>query len=212
MNNKSSAKPAVVAIILVAVLCLLVVCVVAFAGVGAYLFLKPVPGGQTLVPAVITPQAAYETPLPTAFPTPTPGSSSLQPLAPTSTTVPTAMPSLDSASETLLRLEEEIIPINDPIDLGERLGGKQNIPETLIDPDAPYSVGDTQEFWVTNVDTNDNYRVTTTLRYLGDHVYIWIENGVTYDPADLTELGDTFDDEIYPTNREFEISRAARMK
>lgn len=203
MNNKSSAKPVVVAIILVAVLCLLVVCVIAFAGVGAYLFLKPVPGGQTLAPAAVTPQSAYETPLPTAFPTPTPGSGSLQPLAPTSTTVPTATPSLDSASETLLRLEEEIIPINDPIDLGERLGGKEDIPETLIDPDAPYSVGDTQEFWVTNVDTNDNFRVNTTLRYLGDHVYIWIENGVTYDPADLTELGDTFDDEIYPTNREF---------
>ncbi len=203
MNHKSSAKSVVVAIVLVAVMCLLVVCVVAFAGVGAYLFLKPIPGGQTLAPAVVTPQPAYETPLPTTFPTPTPGSGSLQPLAPTSTTVPTAPPSLDSASETLLRLEEEIIPINDPIDLGERLGGKEGIPETLIDADAPYNVGDTQEFWVTNVDTNDNFRVTTTLRYLGDHVYIWIENGVTYDPADLTELGDTFDDEIYPTNREF---------
>ncbi len=56
---------------------------------------------------------------------------------------------------------------------------------------------------MTNVDSNRNFKVKTTLQYLGDHVYIWIEDGVEYDSADLTALGDTFDQEIYPTNQEF---------
>jgi hypothetical protein len=120
----------------------------------------------------------------------------------------TPMPTLEpgaalSALESLQVLEGELVPVNDPIDLAERLGGKQDIPETLFDTNAPYEPGDTKEFWVSNVDTNENFKVTTTLRYLGDHVYIWIENDVDYEETDLVALGNTFDDEIYPTNREF---------
>ncbi len=56
---------------------------------------------------------------------------------------------------------------------------------------------------MTDVDTNENFQISATLRYLGDNVYIWIENGVDYNQRDLKDLGDAFDDEIYPTNRAF---------
>jgi len=122
---------------------------------------------------------------------------------PTETPDPIPLSSMAGANESLQTMLDEIVPINDPIDLGERLGGKADIPETFPDPDTPYAVGDLKDFWVTNVDTNDNFQISTTLRYLGENVYIWIQNGVSYDEADLKALGDTFDDEIYPINREF---------
>ncbi len=53
----------------------------------------------------------------------------------TQPTEPTAaeLTLMERAYETLLTLQQEIVPINDPIDLGERLGGISDIPETLPD-------------------------------------------------------------------------------
>jgi len=110
---------------------------------------------------------------------------------------------LTGADETLLSLQSEIVPINNPIDLAERLGGKEDIPETLPDANAPYAVGDRQDFWVTNVDTNVNFQISTVLRYVGENTYIWIQDGVDFNQNDLDALGWTFDQVIVPTNRDF---------
>ena len=112
-------------------------------------------------------------------------------------------PPTDTTTETLLTLEDTIVPVNDPVDLADRLGGLSNVPSTLIDPDAPYDVGAVKDFWVSNVDTNENFKITAVLRYVGDNTYFWIQEGVDYDPDDLKDLGDTFDQDIVPTNREF---------
>lgn len=199
MQNKSSTIPIILTIALVIGLCCLVVCLVLFASGTLILSLREstsipptstsqvmLPATKTAVPEVATPTQQVET-----TPEPTP------------TVEKTLPPVMTNASETLLSLESEIVPINDPIDLAQRLGGKGNIPETLPDPKAPYTLGDRQDFWVTNVDTNRNFSITATLRYLGENIYIWIENGVDYDQQDLKQLGDTFDNEIYPRNREF---------
>jgi hypothetical protein len=66
-----------------------------------------------------------------------------------------------------------------------------------------YQVGDQEKFWVTNSDTNTNSEVSAMLRYITDHVYFWIKDGVSYSPSALEALVDTFENEIYPTNREF---------
>ncbi len=112
-------------------------------------------------------------------------------------------PAANTATGTLLTLEDTIVPVNDPVDLADRLGGLSNVPSTLIDPDAPYSVGAVKDFWVSNVDTNENFRITAVLRYVGENTYFWIQESVNYDPDDLEALGDTFDQDIVPTNREF---------
>ncbi len=109
----------------------------------------------------------------------------------------------DQAYETLATLNDTIVPINDPIDLAERLGGIPDVPETLPDPDAPYAVGARKSFWVTNVDTNENFQIDAVLRFVGEHTYFWIEDSVEYDPKDLEGLGETFDQHIIPFNREF---------
>ena len=130
-----------------------------------------------------------ETPTPEA--TLDPGTINLEPLK------------LDQAQDSLDVLNDTIVPINDPIDLVSRLGGKPGVPDVLIDENAPYSVGDQKEFWVSNTDTNQNFKVTATLQYLGENIYFWIENGVRFNQRDLENLASTFDQEIIPTNREF---------
>ena len=105
--------------------------------------------------------------------------------------------------ETLRTLNGTTVPVNDPVELAQRLGGKSDVPKTLPDTNAPYSVGDEKNFWVSNTDTNENFQVAATLRYVGDNIYFWIEEGVDYSERDLTTLADTFDQKIIPTDREF---------
>ncbi|MEA4906564.1 MAG: immune inhibitor A [Anaerolineaceae bacterium] len=107
------------------------------------------------------------------------------------------------AEETLHTLEDEIVPNNDPRDLGLRLAGIADIPETLETPPQVYAVGDRQTFWVSNVDTNENFQVETVLEYKGDSLYFWVESGVEFNQDDLDQLAGTFEDKIYPTDREF---------
>jgi hypothetical protein len=115
----------------------------------------------------------------------------------------TGQPNTGIGAQTLLTLEEALVPENNPADLAMRLLGIDFIPETQPDPNAPYQVGDLQDFWITNTATNVSSQVTAILRYETPHSYFWIEEDVSYRESDLRELAETFENEIYPTNREF---------
>lgn len=158
----------------------------------------PTQAGQLTTPHTINPLSA--TPIQQE---PTTNSGQLNPTTPTVTPEPTLQPSLTGADQSWQTLQDEVVPINDPTELGQRLAGMDDVPLLLPDPDAPYEVGAVKEFWVTNVDTDKHFTINTTLQYAGDHVYIWIENTVFYDPSDLLAIGDAFDEQIYPTNRAF---------
>jgi hypothetical protein len=105
--------------------------------------------------------------------------------------------------DTLLALENTIVPVNDLADLARRFLGIDDIPATVPPPEQSSQVGDTQSFWVSNTDTNENFQINATLQYVSDHVYFWVENGVLFSRNDLQDLVETFDDKIFPTNREF---------
>ena len=164
--------------------------------------------------AVNIPGAASETSTPAATPrvirpatrqaTP---AAPLEPATPGTLEVPaTIVPPLEGFSvptDTLQLLSDTIVPVNNLIELAERLEGKQDIPETLDPPPAPFEAGAQQSFWVTNTDNNQNFQVQATLRYITDHLYFWVQDGVAYNPRDLQRLADTFENEIYPINREF---------
>ncbi|HOU43519.1 MAG TPA: immune inhibitor A [Anaerolineaceae bacterium] len=110
-------------------------------------------------------------------------------------------PATDAAYETLETLKNATVPVNDPRDLAERLLGIQDIPLTF-ETNFP-RLGDQRMFWVSNVDTNENFQITANLEYVTDHAYFWIEDGVLFDARELQRLGDAFENQIYPTNREF---------
>ena len=104
-------------------------------------------------------------------------------------------------AETLETLSQTLVPDNDPYEIACRLLGVCDVPRTV--PSGPYKLGDQDTFWVTNVDTVENFEATATLRYITPHMYFWIENGVDYDEDDLKRLGDTFENQMYPIDREF---------
>jgi len=106
-------------------------------------------------------------------------------------------------SYTLEALLNTEVPINDPIDIARRLEGKENIPLTLPVENLNRQVGEKETFWVTDVDTATNFQVETTLAAVTDHLYFWVEDGVDYSKKALDDLAAEFEDNIYPTNREF---------
>ena len=113
-------------------------------------------------------------------------------------------PPVESVSgETIEILENTIVPINDPRELACRLNGLCDVPEVVATSAAPRSVGEKQNFWVHNLDTNVNNETQATLRYVTPHVYFWVEDGVDVKESEMKALVDTFENEIYPTTREF---------
>jgi hypothetical protein len=104
---------------------------------------------------------------------------------------------------TLELLENEVVPINDPMDLAIRLGHKDHVPLTKPVDRVDRSVGERERFWVTNVDTAENFHVDTILSAVTDHAYFWIEEDVEYSEKALKRLAQDFEKKIYPTNHAF---------
>lgn len=122
-------------------------------------------------------------------------------LAPSSTPVvyrPAAV-----STEAIDELEQATVPLNDPLDLAGRLKDLHNISPTVPPPAAPFQPGDRQKFWVSNQDTSLNSQVEATLVYVTPHVYFWVQDGVDYNMQDLRTLVDTFENKIYPTDRQY---------
>lgn len=107
------------------------------------------------------------------------------------------------SDETLLLLQQAVVPENNPIELADRFLGIENVPDTVPAPSQPFEVGDRRDFWVTDTDTDETFQTEAVLRYVGDIVYFWVEDGVDYDSRDLEDLARTFEEDIIPTDREF---------
>ena len=182
--NKTA--PILIGTIAIMTLCVCLLCVV-IAVCAVFIGLESVDEITTNYPDTFVPDTVVPDPIVTMDPT----SINLEPEV------------IHDTQQTLLTLTETIVPINDPIDLVGRLGGIKDVPTYLIDEEAPHSVGATKEFWVTDTDTNENFKVTATLQFVGEHLYFWIEDGVRFRKEDLNALATTFDQEIVPTNREF---------
>lgn len=119
------------------------------------------------------------------------------------TPIPQSLDLDQAAEQTWLTLNQAHIPEGDPIDLAERLGGKQNVPETLIDTEAPHAVGAKKSFWIMDTDTANAYSIDATLHYVGDHIYFWVQDKVKFRQNSLESLGNIIDKDIVPTNRAF---------
>ena len=113
------------------------------------------------------------------------------------------VPVSEGAIETSETLEEELVPSNDLRQLAQRLSGISDIPLTLENDPVLYELGDVESFWATNVDTNENFSIDAQLAFITEHTYFWVEEDVSYDETDLKRLAETFEEQIYPINREF---------
>lgn len=103
--------------------------------------------------------------------------------------------------DTLDTLKNTEIPINDLLDLALRLEDVGSIPVALDPVAGELPLGTQETFWVTDADTDVNFQVETTLQFVTDHAYFWIEDGIRYKHHDLEALAQTFEEQIYPTDR-----------
>ncbi|GAB1471485.1 immune inhibitor A [Chloroflexota bacterium] len=106
-------------------------------------------------------------------------------------------------NETVETLENTIVPENNPRELACRLDDKCGIPEVMAVSAPLRIVGDQQNFWVHDQDTNKNNEVQATLLYVTPHVYFWAQDGLNIKESEMKRLVDAFENKMYPTNREF---------
>ncbi|TFG69950.1 MAG: hypothetical protein E4H27_06555 [Anaerolineales bacterium] len=116
----------------------------------------------------------------------------------------TPLPLPDEAAETLDALESAIIPVSDLHELGIRYRGVS--PDTsriasLVSPD--YDVGTVRAFSVSNLDSDTTFDVQARLLYKTDHVYMWVEEGLSTDMDKIQKAADLFEEHTYPTDRAF---------
>jgi hypothetical protein len=116
---------------------------------------------------------------------------------------PTLVPDENLARATLEQLSNIVVPINDPITLAVRFKGLEDIPEVVEKDAEPIPLGSVERFWVSDNDENRNFQIDAELIYATDHVYFWVEQGVDVDLDEAAALIETFENEIYPTNRAF---------
>lgn len=184
LENKSSGGVTGIVVGIVVLLCCLCLLAAGIGGYAYYTFMQSSSDGQIEV---------FGDPI-------SPDNNPTQPNTPTELIRPPA----DSISaETVDTLENAIVPENDPRVLACRLDGKCGVPEVMATSASPRSVGEQQNFWVHDLDTNENNEVQATLRYITPHVYFWVQDDLDIDEGEMKKLVDTFENQMYPTNREF---------
>ena len=183
----SSVVPKIVAGIIAILVCCACVVIIA-AGVIAYQAYQKVPIA-TYFPT-IEPTTEFQTPIP--LPTVEPSS-------------PAPVPTLDKtesvSAKTLDTLNQTLVPENDPYELACRLKGICDVSRTV--QGKTYKVGDKEQFWILNSDTAEHHQITATLLYITPHSYFWAEDGANVDQSNMKQLIDTFEQKIYPKDREF---------
>ncbi|HSL27607.1 MAG TPA: hypothetical protein VK900_00290 [Anaerolineales bacterium] len=132
----------------------------------------------------------------------TPFSSPFGSPVPTTPVVQIERPPVESVPlDTMQILLETELPENDPYDLACRLQSICNVPTTV--PGKSYQLGDRENFWILNSSTLQHHQIEAALLYTTAHTYFWAENGIEVNQNEVKTLMDTFENEIYPTNREF---------
>jgi hypothetical protein len=176
------------------VLCCLCLMCLGIAGLAWGLFVTPTSFEGPELPFDATIEAvAPATAAPRATPratTPAGGSSAV------------ATPSADQFP-TEVQLESAVVPARDLRLLGEGLRGTGPIPEVVHEEAPTYSLNERQDFWIHDDDSGEHFQIRAHLAYQNDLLYMWVEDGVSYDPADLKASADKFAEETYPVNRNF---------
>jgi len=117
----------------------------------------------------------------------------------------TPMPAtLLSTLSTEAQLAQVVVPTRDLRDLTLRLDPAINEIPLVVNRETPnYEVGDQLEFWVHNLDTNSNIRITARLIYKTAVAYAWVEVGQDFDEAAITRSIDRFSEQSYPAEVAF---------
>lgn len=180
----------------------------------SFVSFTPAPIAADATPAVDNATAANNTPSTETTAVAQPGSTP-QPSTPPAqagsvTRVPTSSSIsiiADARARELADLEAIQYPSNDRIALEEEFKG---VSVSVATPAVPkqYHVGDRETFWVNRDMQSQNEKITATLHYMNNVVYMWVEDGERVDEAALKKSADVFANKIYPTDRKYLGSEA----
>lgn len=118
---------------------------------------------------------------------------------PTQVTTPVGEPDLPEETEELLYSVE--VPLADLPRIAERLSDVSNVPDIVREGAPELDLGAREDFWVTNVGSNETRMVNAELVFKSEHVYFWVEEGVYYDLGDVQRVVEGFEMVTYPEVR-----------
>ena len=127
-----------------------------------------------------------------------------QPITQVSTPIPTPVRREPLAAErqTARDVTGSPLPQRDLVDLAHRLKGlSPTFQVTRADSPPVYSVGQSETFWLHDVNANSFFTTTAILQYETPHAYWWIEEGYRVSQKDLEASAWRFENQTYPTNR-----------
>jgi hypothetical protein len=168
-------------------------CAVVFTGLGGLFFFQ---ASRDFDPLPLPTDSFSPIPPPTRTPAPT--RTPLPLGAPTHTPTPAA-----NQDDTLADLRSAVIEPRDLAQLARELGGVASFPTPASFGNADHALGTELDFNVSNEDTQEQFTVRARLVAKTENVYFFAENGVRVNEREARELLDDFQQNIYPTSREF---------
>ena len=105
-------------------------------------------------------------------------------------------------NSTLKKIQQAKVPTSQWVDIASRLQGKKNVPAAVTSLAPLLKIGDKQAFWILNNTTSQHLQEQASLQYISSHVYFWVQDGLTPSPESIKLMGDTFENKIYPTDRQ----------
>ncbi|HEY89478.1 MAG TPA: hypothetical protein G4N98_07070 [Thermoflexia bacterium] len=126
-------------------------------------------------------------------------------LEPESTPLPPITAEMPSeALETLQALVQAETPDADLHELGIRFRDvAPDTPRVAATTNPDYAEGTIRTFIVSDVDKEEQFEIEAELVYKTAHVYMWVEEGASFDEENLQKAADLFEEHTYPTDREF---------
>ena len=145
------------------------------------------------IPATQVPPTA--SPLPIQYPSPT---APPKDLAPTPVSAPTQIEERRPSPTPMPTPIAHIQPPNrDLPELAARLRGAE-LDDRPVDPAEPMSVGDSRDFWLTNLNDGSARTITATLRVVSDNAYWFTDDATSVDQAGLEESARLFERQVRP--------------
>jgi hypothetical protein len=102
--------------------------------------------------------------------------------------------------ETLQILNDTPIPVRDPVDLAQRFRRVDPASFTFAVRPA-YQVGQQETFFLAGSEGRSSQQLLMRLAAQNDQLYLWMEDGIAYDPAQVADLASLVASQIMPRIR-----------
>ena len=112
------------------------------------------------------------------------------------------LPDLDT-EKTLNTLQNTNVLEKNLFDLVKRYKNITITPNIDQLPPKRYHIGDRRKFWVLDTQSNSYNEIIAELYFDTPHLYFWAAEDIPVDKEAIANLSRTFENKIYPVNREF---------